>query len=269
MTMARDPRARTVATAGAGGRGQRVAIVLSFSLHGVVLAALFPGGETTPPLSLPALTVEIVGDPTHRSSPEAPVGRPGPDDAGATPWTGVAAKEKFPPADPLVDPLAETLSAAPPVPNRKPAAPPSWTKFAAPPQRTRPAAAIPIRLTVPAETKEPDAASGADAPSKLAKAGATAVMAPSPVGLGLGNPKPRYPRSARLRGHQGRVVLRVEVTLEGAAASVRVASSSGFSELDAAALRAVRRWRFAPARRAGVAVAGAVEVPIVFRLTDR
>ncbi len=87
--------------------------------------------------------------------------------------------------------------------------------------------------------------------------------------MGLGNPKPRYPRSARLLGHEGRVVLRVEVTRGGAPASVRVASSSGFSELDAAALRAVRRWRFAPARRAGVAVAGAVEVPIVFRLTDR
>ncbi|MCH8835334.1 MAG: energy transducer TonB, partial [Proteobacteria bacterium] len=31
---------------------------------------------------------------------------------------------------------------------------------------------------------------------------------------------------------------------------------------------AVRAWRFVPAKRAGVPVAGAIDVPITFRLTD-
>jgi outer membrane biosynthesis protein TonB len=30
----------------------------------------------------------------------------------------------------------------------------------------------------------------------------------------------------------------------------------------------VRRWRFVPAQRGGAAVAGQVDVPILFRLTD-
>jgi protein TonB len=70
-------------------------------------------------------------------------------------------------------------------------------------------------------------------------------------------------------GQQGTVMLAVEVTADGRAGSVRLAQSSGFALLDAAALQAVRRWTFEPARNLGLAVASHVEVPVRFDLRPR
>lgn len=81
------------------------------------------------------------------------------------------------------------------------------------------------------------------------------------------NPIPRYPRIARKNGWQGRVLLAVSVGRDGRATSVRVRRSSGHAVLDRAALSTVRRWRFTPARRGAVTVAGMAVVPITFRLT--
>ena len=52
---------------------------------------------------------------------------------------------------------------------------------------------------------------------------------------------------------------------EGDPKSVQIRKSSGFDRLDEAALNAVRRWRFVPARRGNVAIAAQVIVPINFR----
>lgn len=82
----------------------------------------------------------------------------------------------------------------------------------------------------------------------------------------LRNPEPVYPVSSRRRGEQGTVLLKVVVTREGAAANVNVEKTSGHSALDEAALAAVRKWRFAPARRGAEAVESTVVVPIVFEL---
>ncbi len=84
----------------------------------------------------------------------------------------------------------------------------------------------------------------------------------------LGNVPPVYPYHARRKEMEGRVVLRVEVLPSGANRSVTVLSSSGHGILDRAALKAVRAWRFVPAKRAGVPLAGTIDVPITFRLTD-
>jgi len=72
--------------------------------------------------------------------------------------------------------------------------------------------------------------------------------------------------SARRRGEQGTVVLKVLVTAEGLAGSVSVQSSSGSSALDQAALEAVRNWKFVPARQGTQPVEGWHFVPIVFKL---
>jgi periplasmic protein TonB len=82
------------------------------------------------------------------------------------------------------------------------------------------------------------------------------------------NPLPRYPSIARRRGIEGRVVLRVQVDAEGHPAQVVVLASSSHEVLDKAALRALRKWRFEPAKRAGIAIAGQVDVPVSFRLRD-
>jgi protein TonB len=87
------------------------------------------------------------------------------------------------------------------------------------------------------------------------------------AGMESGRP-PGYPESARRRGEQGRVVLRVDVSADGLPADVTVAEGSGFPNLDAAALGAVRQWRFVPATRGGTPVAATAQVPIRFRLAN-
>jgi protein TonB len=79
---------------------------------------------------------------------------------------------------------------------------------------------------------------------------------------------PEYPEIARRRGQQGRVMLEVNVSVDGMPVSVTVAQSSGYPSLDAAALSAVQRWRFVPATRGGSPVAAVAAVPVRFRLTN-
>lgn len=93
----------------------------------------------------------------------------------------------------------------------------------------------------------------------------------SPPRYGFGsaaNPIPRYPETAREQGWEGVVLLSIAVAADGRAESVRISQSSGHGLLDAAAVDAVRRWRFEPARRAGVPIPGTATVPIRFRLED-
>lgn len=80
------------------------------------------------------------------------------------------------------------------------------------------------------------------------------------------NPEPDYPSQSRRLREQGLVKLRVYVTIEGRAGELALYKSSGYERLDKAALDAVRRWRFRPAQRAGMPVAGWVVVPIRFEL---
>ena len=83
-----------------------------------------------------------------------------------------------------------------------------------------------------------------------------------------GNVPPEYPKRARRRGYEGRVVIRAIVTPMGTVNSTEMVQSSGHDILDRAAIRAVRRWRFQPATRDGKPVVGTIDVPISFWLKD-
>jgi protein TonB len=84
----------------------------------------------------------------------------------------------------------------------------------------------------------------------------------------LSNPKPEYPEKARALHQQGVVLLGVEVGADGRPSEVTITRSSGFPELDQAAVRAVRRWTFEPARAGGLPVSSRVVVPVHFSLED-
>jgi periplasmic protein TonB len=79
---------------------------------------------------------------------------------------------------------------------------------------------------------------------------------------------PVYPEMARLRGEQGRTVLRVSVDPDGRPDTVSIAVSSGYPILDSAALSAVRDWRFVPATRGNTPVPAIAEVPVKFQLEN-
>jgi len=78
--------------------------------------------------------------------------------------------------------------------------------------------------------------------------------------------KPEYPETARSKGWEGTVRLQILVSVGGRVEEVRLVGSSGYSELDHAALRGVRSWRFSPALQNGTPVAAWATLPIVFDL---
>lgn len=84
----------------------------------------------------------------------------------------------------------------------------------------------------------------------------------------LNNRPPAYPRASLRLREEGDVQLRVRVGPDGKPREVKLASSSGSTRLDRAALEAVQRWGFEPARRGGSAVAAWVVVPITFKLEN-
>jgi protein TonB len=165
------------------------------------------------------------------------------------------------PAAPVSRP-AQPVS-APPVMTAPAEAPAPAQSFTVAPQPPVPAPAAvpkPVPVPVPARTETPVAPP------------APPVAAPAPVTPPrfdadyLHNPSPAYPRASRLAGQQGQVMLKVLVNDQGLAVSVHVQRSSGFARLDDAALDAVRKWRFVPARRGSAAIEDWVLVPIAFRL---
>lgn len=82
------------------------------------------------------------------------------------------------------------------------------------------------------------------------------------------NPPPEYPRRARQLGFEGAVLLHVWVNPSGEVDHAEIAASSGYAVLDDSALRAVKGWRFKPARQGGQPVAALVQVPVRFALTS-
>jgi len=123
-------------------------------------------------------------------------------------------------------------------------------------------------ITLPPSPPDPVPSPAVSAPvAPVAAAPAIAPLVPPRFDAAyLDNPAPIYPAIARRQGEQGRVLLRVSVAADGRAASVEIAASSGSERLDRAALDAVRRWRFVPARRGDEAVAAQVLVPVAFSL---
>jgi protein TonB len=82
------------------------------------------------------------------------------------------------------------------------------------------------------------------------------------------NPKPKYPGVATSRGWEGTVRLLVKVTAEGDSEEVTVQRSSGYDVLDEAAIEAVEKWKFIPAKRGDTPVSSSVVVPINFVLNN-
>ena len=80
------------------------------------------------------------------------------------------------------------------------------------------------------------------------------------------NIKPDYPKGARQRGEQGDVVLEIRVNAEGTVDGVKVAVSSGFAELDEAAIKAAKAAKFSPARSGHDPVASTARLRLQFKL---
>jgi len=96
-------------------------------------------------------------------------------------------------------------------------------------------------------------------------AGASARPPEDPVTppVVLSHVEPPFPPAERAAGTHGVVVLVVTVGKDGVVGTVEVLQSAG-ERLDRAAVKAVRAWTFAPARRGAVDVASRVRIPFRF-----
>lgn len=84
----------------------------------------------------------------------------------------------------------------------------------------------------------------------------------------LSNPSPPYPPSARRNEIEGTVVVGLTISVNGTVESVWINSSSGSDILDQAALKAVAKWRFVPAKRGNQAIETTTSVPVQFNLRN-
>lgn len=77
---------------------------------------------------------------------------------------------------------------------------------------------------------------------------------------------PKYPLQAIKERHQGTVTVLILVDVRGNPKDIRIEKSSGFSELDLAAVEAARQWKYTPEIKYGTPVEGYVRVPVNFDL---
>lgn len=123
-----------------------------------------------------------------------------------------------------------------------------------------------LRRPTPDPRRQPEPLAAAAIPVRTVdQAGAQVDVLPRKL---ASNAPPQYPVQALLGGQEGRVLIRVLVGADGRAERASIFATSGHALLDAAALDAVLRWRFEPARGNGRAVAHEVVVPVRFSIRD-
>jgi TonB family protein len=92
---------------------------------------------------------------------------------------------------------------------------------------------------------------GEEAETTRPSAGNAEMVPFDALGEGSRTPKPEYPQLARRWGHEGLAILRITVGEDGAVLDADLLQSTGYRELDEAALEVVRRrWKFkAPGKK--------------------
>ncbi|NBA97195.1 energy transducer TonB [Pseudomonas sp. R5(2019)] len=212
--------------------------VLALLVHGAVIYWV----NQHPTRELPIVPPEIPPMTIEFSQPAPPVVEPPPSQP---------VQPVVEPPPPVEDELAVKPPPAKPIPKPKPVvkpvpkpAPKAVEQPPAPPQPTPPVAA-------PAPPAPPK-------PAPVTPASANAAY--------LKNPAPEYPSLAQRRGWEGTVLLRVHVLASGKPGEIQIQKSSGRQQLDDAALAAVKRWSFVPAKQGDVAQDGWVSVPIDFKI---
>ena len=78
---------------------------------------------------------------------------------------------------------------------------------------------------------------------------------------------PPYPLEARAQSHQGTALLQLTISPRGDVVAANIAQSSGYAELDAAAVSWVMaHWKYKPAIQGGVAVTSQTQAAVKFDL---
>ena len=211
-----------------------IGIAFSVALH---VMALYSRGIYTPPevkLESGRTVVQLTLVPTAASQTTPP--EPPPPEPAESP------KEEPKPADPIPTPEPEPVAAPRPKPAKEMVQEPEPEPE--PAQETTVVDAMEQNSTVVED-----------------KGVTTVAVARTAI-------RPKYPRISQRRNEEGDVTLHVDVLASGKPGAVRVVESSGHKRLDEAALEAVQKATFEPARKFGQAVGSETEITITFKLTD-
>ncbi|MGJ4748759.1 TonB family protein, partial [Leptospira sp. SA-E8] len=172
--------------------------------------------------------------------------------------------------------MSEIITPAPNIAEKVQSAPkpvPQQPKVAPRPEPTPPLQDAPSELFKPEPTPAPSTPQPTppiDAPAVATESAAPPpaqrTQQPSVDASYLNNPRPAYPDISRRLNEQGQVIVRVLIGPKGEVLQAEVGKSSGFDRLDRTALAAVRRWRYLPGKRDGMAEAMWFNVPVNFVL---
>ncbi len=126
--------------------------------------------------------------------------------------------------------------------------------------------ALPVIAAAPSFAMKPRAKTGGKSRvgSGAGSGNRSAIYTPASY---LSTPRPSFPATAKSARISGTVILSVSLDDSGHPIAVNVRTSSGHPELDEAALRAVRAWRFHPAKLDERPVPTRLEVPVRFALS--
>ncbi len=174
---------------------------------------------------------------------------------------------------PVPLPVPLPLPVSVPVPVNQTVAAPIQQSPAAPQTNVASVTAPQLPATPPTPVSVPAPAAPSAAPAAKAQPASSAAPATASAATVhadyktayLQNPAPERPKISERMGEIGLVLLWVTVNAAGSVDDLGVLQTSGFPRLDNAAIKAVRQWRFSPAKRGGVAVSDKVSVPIDFQ----
>lgn len=77
---------------------------------------------------------------------------------------------------------------------------------------------------------------------------------------------PVYPKNLRERDIEGKVIVKLLIDKEGKVQEIQIFESSGYKMFDQIAIKAVRQWRFKPARKGNQQRVSWVLIPINFQI---
>ena len=166
----------------------------------------------------------------------------------------IAPEPKIAPPPPKAEPEPVKPQPTPKQPPLKKTAPKQKT----PPPVAKASAAAPT----PALTKPVTRST----PASSAKTAEPSTQLPSADAAGLNNKAPVYPMLSRKRKEQGTVWMLLLVSKDGLVTELKLKKTSGFDRLDQAALQAVKKWKFQPARQPGQPIDYWYELPLKFSL---
>jgi len=101
----------------------------------------------------------------------------------------------------------------------------------------------------------------------LAPAGADDVITPAKIDVSRINDQPVYPEGAKEKKEQGITMLAISLDARTRILKVTVDTTSGFTDLDQAAVAAADRWYFVAASDGHRDVPGVAEVKVHFQLS--